>query len=110
MSGKLINPSNINSLSDFNEGYRHSLAVESNQFQRYHRLHELTKKHWKEQAEKNAAHLDEILSSADASLVLRPIAKKLPRGTIEDVFSNRTIELCVITDPPLFDKVKVGLS
>ena len=61
----------------------------------------------KKQTKKNAANLDEILSSDDASLVLRPIAKKLPRGGIEDVFSNHTIELCVITDPPLFNKVKV---
>ena len=67
----------------------------------------MTKKHWEKQAEKNAAPLEEILSSEDANLVLRPLVKKLPRGTIEDIFSNHTIELCVITDPPLFNKVKV---
>ena len=90
------------------EGLRQSLAVEGNQFQNYHRLHELTKNHWKTQTKKNAAHLEEILSSDDASLVLRPIVEKLPRGSIENLFSNHTIELCVITDPPLFNTVKVG--
>ena len=107
MSEKLANHNSLHRIAIRFQGKRQSLAVEGSKFQKYHRLHELTKNHWEKQTKKNADHLDEILSSDDASLVLRPIVEKLQRGTIENIFSNHTIELCVITDPPLFNKVKV---
>ena len=64
--------------------------------------------HWEKQEVKNEHNLRSILASADESLVLRPIINKKPRGDIEDTFSQHTIELCVITDPVLFQKVKVS--
>ena len=104
----------------------------SSGFSKYHQLHRMTKNHWRLQSEKNKENLDKIVSSLDESLVLRerlkikseyvfttflnikwtltrslrPIVKKEPRGDIPDTFSQQTIELCVITDPVLFNLVQ----
>ena len=71
-------------------------------------LHEMTKDHWEIQHTVNKDHLNKILKSpVDDILVHEHSVKRLPRGKAKRVYEHHTIEVCVITDPYLFDWIQV---
>ena len=74
-------------------------------YQDFKELHQKTKKHWKEQQTKNKEELEEILESKDGVLVHEHSMKRRPTKGLPELYERRTIEICVITDPFLFDLI-----
>ena len=70
------------------------------------KLHRKTITHWKDQHKKNKDDLDKILESDDDIMVHDHSVKRKPTVNLTELYKSRTIELCVITDPHLFDLVK----
>ena len=74
-------------------------------------LHHITKKHWEQQHIVNKGKLHKILTAAEsATLVHDHSVTRSPRGNAKKVYETHTIELCVLTDPYLFDFIKVITS
>ena len=69
-------------------------------------LHKNTKTHWKKQKKKNKDDLDAILSSGNDILVHDHTVLKKDTDDLPELYKHRTIELCVITDPYLYDLIK----
>jgi len=73
----------------------------------FHQLHKLTKDHWAEQHERNKEELDDILRSpVDKILVLDHSIKRKPHRSSEKTYRSHTIELCIVTDPYLYQWMK----
>ena len=68
-------------------------------------LHKKTEKHWKQQQTKNKNELEKILKSQDDVLVHEHSMKRRPTKGLPELYQRRTIEICVITDPFLFDLI-----
>ena len=77
------------------------------------KLHRKTISHWKSQHRKNKDDLDKFLGSYinerngrnERNGTFDTVTRK-PTLNLPELYKNRTIELCVITDPHLFDLVK----
>ena len=69
-------------------------------------LHTKTIKHWKKQRTKNKKELAKILKSNDDVLVHEHSMKRRPTKGHPEVYERATIEICVITDPFLFNTVR----
>jgi len=72
----------------------------------FNELHKKTMKHWKEQQTKNKEELAKILESKDDVLVHEHSMQRRPTKGLPELYQRRTIEICVITDPFLFDLIK----
>ena len=73
-------------------------------------LQKQTLEHWKEQQTENKAKLEKILKSTDDVLVHEHSMKRKPTKGLPELYERRTIEICVITDPFLFDLIKKTFS
>ena len=69
-------------------------------------LHKETMKHWKQQQAKNKDELEKILKSKDDVLVHEHSMQRRPTKGLPELYQRRTIEICVITDPYLFDLIR----
>jgi len=72
----------------------------------FKKLHQITKNHWNDQHIANEEELKEILKYPEDLLVHDHTVKRQPQGQAERIYESHTIELCVITDPYLFDFIK----
>ena len=71
-------------------------------------LHQVTKNHWDNQHELNKDSLRKILNSPqDDILVHEHSVKRLPHGKAKKIYEHHTIEICVITDPYLWNWIQV---
>jgi hypothetical protein len=75
-------------------------------YQNFADLHEETKDHWGRQHVKNEDDLNKILKSDDDVLIHEHSIQRKPTNGRPETYPNRTIEVCVITDPYLFDMIK----
>ena len=71
----------------------------------FNELHKKTMKHWKEQQTKNKEKLAKILESKDDVLIHEHSMQRRPTKGLPELYQRPTIEICVITDPFLFDLV-----
>ena len=71
----------------------------------FNELHKKTEKHWKEQQTKNKDELAKILESNDDVLVHEHSMQRRPTKGLPELYQRRTIEICVITDPFLFELI-----
>ena len=73
-------------------------------------LHKTTIDHWNTQHSKNADKLKNILNSDSEEILVHAYGKKrLPKGDATFLYKDHTIELGIITDPYLYNFVKVLL-
>ena len=75
-------------------------------YQDFNQLHQMTMKHWKQQHTKNKEKFAKFLKSDDDLLVHEHSIKKKPTKGLPELYERHTIEICVITDPFLFDLVR----
>ena len=75
-------------------------------YQDFNQLHQMTMKHWKQQHTKNKEKFAKFLKSNDDLLVHEHSIKKKPTKGLPELYERHTIEICVITDPFLFDLVR----
>ena len=81
-------------------------SLNTMEYDDFAKLHKDTKTHWKKQQEKNKEDLDAILNSGDAELVHDHSVLRKPTDGLPELYEHRTIEVCVITDPNLYEQVK----
>eukprot|EP00091_Calanus_sinicus_P016504 TRINITY_DN35902_c0_g1_i1.p1 TRINITY_DN35902_c0_g1~~TRINITY_DN35902_c0_g1_i1.p1 ORF type:complete len:134 (+),score=18.53 TRINITY_DN35902_c0_g1_i1:3-404(+) len=74
-------------------------------------LHQVTKEHWEDQHELNKDSLRKILNSPqDHILVHDHSVKRLPSGKAKKIYETHTIEICVITDPYLWNWIQTNFE
>jgi hypothetical protein len=81
-------------------------GLQNMDYQQFADLHKETKKHWRRQHRKNEDDLNKILKSDDDVLIHEHSIKRKPTNGLPETYSYRTIEVCVITDPYMFDMIK----
>lgn len=69
-------------------------------------LHDKTEKHWRQQHQENRDDLTQILRSNDDVLVHKHSNQRKGTKGLPELYKRRTIELCVITDPYVFELIK----
>ena len=76
-------------------------------YQDFNELHQMTMKHWNQQETKNKEKLAKILNSKDVVLALPEHSiKKKPTKGLPELYKRHTIEICVITDPFVFELIR----